>query len=313
MRRIVMAICTVALVDVGIAMAQFEYTDERGSDIGQKLLFDVGPITIPDELQLDVGWGQPPADRPARGAEYQTRVSIPHFDWTQPYDYVRGRIYQRVEILERPGERRFVCNQQMQQDGFNGDHWWPGREWIEVTTTGVYETSHRVQSMRDARGLLEQLDDPPPLRLAFAVQGAGGHPNSPWSQADIYPMTVRFTWVVVAEGYGFPGWDMFIGPKNPLMIETRQNIPSSSAFLGQNHPNPFNSRTVFRFTLPERARIDLAIYSLVGQRVAILAEGIRDRGAHIAHWDGRGGSGGELPAEYMYADFRQATGCTCAS
>jgi len=270
------------------------FGDDRTALPGRKLLFDVGPITIPDELQLDVGWGQPPADQPARGAEYQTKVALPHFDWTQPYDYVRGRIYQRVEILERPGERRFVCNQQMQEDGFNGDHWWPGREWIEVITTGVYETSHRVQSMRDARGLLERLDDPPPLRMAFAVQGAGGHPNSPWNQTDIYPMTLRFTWVAVAEGYEFPGWDTFIESRDPLAVETRQNTPSKNAFLGQNHPNPFNSSTAFWFTLPERAWMNLVIYSLAGQRVATLAEGIRDRGAHVARWDGRDKSGGKL-------------------
>ena len=37
--------------------------------------------------------------------------------------------------------------------------------------------------------------------------------------------------------------------------------------LFQNHPNPFNPTTTIRFDLPEKARVDLSVYNLVGQQI----------------------------------------------
>lgn len=173
---------------------------------GHKIIIDTGPFTTPDDVTADVGWQIPAPGQIAKGAEYQTKIGIPHFDWTQPYDYAHGVIYQRIEVISRPGRRPFAANQQIQQRGSNGDHWWRKSGWIRVTDPGTYTTSHNVQSMRDARGLLRTMADPPPLCEAFAVQEAGGNPNSRWDQADIFPMTIAITEVVVAAGYTFAGW-----------------------------------------------------------------------------------------------------------
>ncbi len=69
--------------------------------------------------------------------------------------------------------------------------------------------------------------------------------------------------------------------------------------LQQNFSNPFNAETTVRFELGEPAAIDLAVYSITGQKVAILANGFRERGAHVLGWDGRDDEG-RLVASGVY-------------
>jgi 7,8-dihydropterin-6-yl-methyl-4-(beta-D-ribofuranosyl)aminobenzene 5'-phosphate synthase len=71
--------------------------------------------------------------------------------------------------------------------------------------------------------------------------------------------------------------------------------------LDQNHPNPFNSSTVIRFSLPARAEVELAVYSLLGQRVVSLARGTREAGSYTVTWDGRDARGNALASGmYLY-------------
>jgi len=71
--------------------------------------------------------------------------------------------------------------------------------------------------------------------------------------------------------------------------------------LEQNYPNPFNPATTIRFTLPGPTDVDLSLYDLLGQRVALLASGTREAGVHVLRWDGRDGGGRELASGvYLY-------------
>lgn len=63
------------------------------------------------------------------------------------------------------------------------------------------------------------------------------------------------------------------------------NLPAATV-LSQNYPNPFNMSTVIPFSLPHTTSIELAIYDLLGRRVAVLAEGRRAAGSYSVHWDG---------------------------
>ena len=55
--------------------------------------------------------------------------------------------------------------------------------------------------------------------------------------------------------------------------------------LGQNYPNPFNPTTVIPFQLQQGSAVTLAIYDVLGRRVATLVEGVLPAGAHTAVWD----------------------------
>ena len=64
--------------------------------------------------------------------------------------------------------------------------------------------------------------------------------------------------------------------------------------LRQNAPNPFNSETLISWFLlrPGAARVE--VFSLTGQRVAILHQGPKKAGVHRVHWDGRDDQGRPL-------------------
>ncbi len=51
------------------------------------------------------------------------------------------------------------------------------------------------------------------------------------------------------------------------------------------YPNPFNPSTTIRYFLPERRELSLSVYNLLGQRVAVLFEGVRNRGEYRQVWN----------------------------
>ncbi len=63
-------------------------------------------------------------------------------------------------------------------------------------------------------------------------------------------------------------------------------------FLAQNHPNPFNPRTVIRYGLPSAARVRVEVYNMLGQRVALLVNERQTAGVHTVRWGARNNPSG---------------------
>ncbi|MBL1213142.1 MAG: T9SS type A sorting domain-containing protein [Ignavibacteriae bacterium] len=55
--------------------------------------------------------------------------------------------------------------------------------------------------------------------------------------------------------------------------------------LNQNYPNPFNPTTNISFSLPSNADVKLTVFSLLGQEVAVLADGLYNAGLHTVSFD----------------------------
>lgn len=55
--------------------------------------------------------------------------------------------------------------------------------------------------------------------------------------------------------------------------------------LGSSYPNPFNPTTTIPFSLPERAKVQIAVYDVMGRRVAFLADGTYETGTHQVTFD----------------------------
>jgi len=56
--------------------------------------------------------------------------------------------------------------------------------------------------------------------------------------------------------------------------------------LAQNYPNPFNPATSINFTLPERARVRLEVFNILGQKVTTLLDDDITAGNHRVEFDG---------------------------
>lgn len=76
-----------------------------------------------------------------------------------------------------------------------------------------------------------------------------------------------------------------------------EDLPSVLA-LHPCFPNPFNPTTEVRFDLPEPATVSLAVYDLLGRKVADLASGSYEAGYHKAVWNAADMSSGVYLARF---------------
>jgi len=70
-------------------------------------------------------------------------------------------------------------------------------------------------------------------------------------------------------------------------------LPTQFAVLRQNHPNPFNGSTTIEYSLvgQQHRKVELVIYSILGQRVRILKKCTENGGRYEISWDGKEDSG----------------------
>jgi hypothetical protein len=62
------------------------------------------------------------------------------------------------------------------------------------------------------------------------------------------------------------------------------NTPNEYSLL-QNFPNPFNPSTIIRFTVPERTKVVLRVYDVLGKEVAELINDIKSPGRYEVEFD----------------------------
>jgi FG-GAP-like repeat len=75
-------------------------------------------------------------------------------------------------------------------------------------------------------------------------------------------------------------------PENLVTAVVEQDAASIFSFAAP-FPNPVSDQTVFSFTLPRTASVELGIFDLRGRRVASLLQGQMEPGRHIQNWTGR--------------------------
>jgi hypothetical protein len=73
---------------------------------------------------------------------------------------------------------------------------------------------------------------------------------------------------------------------------TNSPLPREFALV-QNYPNPFNPSTTIQFYNPgpQRAKVTLEVFNILGQQVIVLHDGSADPGWNEIEWDGRDQSG----------------------
>lgn len=66
--------------------------------------------------------------------------------------------------------------------------------------------------------------------------------------------------------------------------ETDFDVPKHIT-LNQNYPNPFNPSTQISYTLDRQGFISLKVFDVTGREIAVLEEGQKSKGKHIASFD----------------------------
>ena len=85
-----------------------------------------------------------------------------------------------------------------------------------------------------------------------------------------------------------------------VLAQEMLGLPSGTE-LEQNLPNPFNSETVISWFLLEPGPARIEVFSLTGQRVAVLQEGPLKAGRYRVHWNARDDTGRPLASGvYLY-------------
>ena len=98
--------------------------------------------------------------------------------------------------------------------------------------------------------------------------------------------TVDFAdFFLFAEHFGQPARAKLLA-----LARDRIGLPDGGR-LQQNVPNPFNSQTVISWFQLEAGPASLEVYTLTGQRVAVLIRGPHKAGLHRLAWDGRDDQG----------------------
>jgi hypothetical protein len=70
-----------------------------------------------------------------------------------------------------------------------------------------------------------------------------------------------------------------------------------------SYPNPFASHTAIEYTLPRPTAVEVAIYNLLGGRLATLVDAPQEAGRHHVRWDAAG-----LPAGFYYCRITTSAG-----
>lgn len=78
--------------------------------------------------------------------------------------------------------------------------------------------------------------------------------------------------------------DLFLSPLSTTGVKN-SSTPTSYELL-QNYPNPFNPKTTIKFAIPEKAKVTLEVYNLIGQKVVTLVDKELNTGVYEVEFDG---------------------------
>jgi hypothetical protein len=92
--------------------------------------------------------------------------------------------------------------------------------------------------------------------------------------------------------------------ENPQGLHQIENIPKVYS-LHQNHPNPFNPRTIINYELPITNAVELSIYNLLGQKVVTLVSEKKNAGHYQIEWDATRFSSGVYYYKIEAGAFKQ--------
>jgi len=99
-----------------------------------------------------------------------------------------------------------------------------------------------------------------------------------------------------------------ISPGSCTVAGVEGGASGHGVFLAAPVPNPFSSRTQFRFGLPATERVSLRVLDLRGRMVRVLVDGVLGAGQYSESWDGRDARGYPVPPGVYFARLTHPRG-----
>jgi hypothetical protein len=162
-----------------------------------------------------------------------------------------------------------------------------------VWNQAVSAATYRLQLASDAGFTAIVLDDPTITDTSRQV-------------GPLASITEYFWRVSATNGGGTTAWST---PSNFTTtfqsgVEGEKKLPREFS-LNQNYPNPFNPATLITYGLPHRSHVNVAVFNLLGQRVALLDEGEREAGYHDVVFDRKSLASGVYLYRIQAGEFGQ--------
>jgi len=112
---------------------------------------------------------------------------------------------------------------------------------------------------------------------------AATHPNGPLDNEAGFAQN-HYTLISDAQPLYIVPTDKWGSPR-PVDVKSKPTVSIPTAYrLGENYPNPFNPSTSIDYDVPKAGRVTLAIYNLMGQKIATLVDGLKAPGSYRATW-----------------------------
>ena len=93
------------------------------------------------------------------------------------------------------------------------------------------------------------------------------------------------------------------------VLALEKHNPDSFILLN-NYPNPFNAQTVISYYLPREENVRIEIFNILGERVAVLSQGVQSPGWHYVRFDSQGVSSGEYICRLLTPFFSKTVKMT---
>lgn len=113
-----------------------------------------------------------------------------------------------------------------------------------------------------------------------------GQSGDQWLPADGMMLAFKLP-QVIAFGFGYKMEINYAEFNISAVDDSRQEAPVTYK-LEQNYPNPFNPSTTIKYSVSEAGNISLKVFDILGNQVAILADGYRSAGSYEAVFDASG-------------------------
>ena len=120
-----------------------------------------------------------------------------------------------------------------------------------------------------------------------------------WEQLDLDGNINRFEFFGDTLGYAM-GRKIYKYEFKPT-TDAEDAAPLAGFTIATGFPNPFTTTTTLRYHTETPADVELAVYDVLGRRVAMLARGFHVGGPHEAVWDGRSETGRTLAPGVYFA------------